>query len=240
MSLPESPFIFVSYADEDRRFVHPEIRRLERQGYQLWYDKGNLQLGRLWDEQIREAIEKCVCFIVFVTEESVNSENVCKEIEQALEAEKPIICIHWEEVDLPLRFRNKLRSIQALERYLRHPDEYEETLARALAEYIKQPEPTPREKGERLEGETLPLPPSARPDVLPKIVFFALVLSAGACLFLTFVMILVPYFAPSFPGDPFNNRLAGLVTGLFFSLIAVSLAVGAFAVYRVYLRRKDG
>jgi hypothetical protein len=240
MSLPASPFIFVSYSSKDSRFVHSEITRLERQGYKVWYDKGRLQPGRIWVEEIRQAIEECACFIVFMSEAAVNSKHVCDEIEQALKADKHFICIYWEKVELPPRFRETLRSVQALERYSMHRDEYEEPLARALAEYIKKPEPTTGEHVERLERESSPPPPHARPDMLPKIVFFALILSAGTCLFLTFVMVLIPYFASPFPGDPFNNRLAGLVTGIFFLLIAVGLSVGAFGVYRVYLRRKDG
>ena len=165
---------------------------------------------------------------MFISEEAVNSENVRDELDQALKAE------------LPPRFRETLRSVQALERYSLHRDEYEEPLARALAEYIKKPEPAPREEDKRLEREAFPPPANVRPDVLPKIVFFALMLSAGACLFLIFVMILIPYFTSPFPGGPFNNHLAGLVTGLFFSPVAVGLGAGALAVYRVYLQRKDG
>src|SRR5436305_15053126 len=138
MSPPDGPFIFVSYARTDAYFVHPEIERLEKQGHRIWYDKEKLEPGGFWDEAIGEAIDACACFIVFVTEDSINAINVLKEIVQALSAKnakKPFISIHWEKVELPDDFREQMRSRQALERYslLRH--EYDEPLSRALAPY---------------------------------------------------------------------------------------------------------
>jgi hypothetical protein len=42
------------------------------------------------------------------------------------------------------------------------------------------------------------------------------------------------------PGDPLGNPLNGLLAGLFFAAVSVGLGVAAFAVHRVYLRRKNG
>jgi hypothetical protein len=51
----------------DSRFVHSGIVPLKRQSYRVWYDKGKLQPGRVWVEEIREAIKECACFIVLIT-----------------------------------------------------------------------------------------------------------------------------------------------------------------------------
>ena len=57
---------------------------------------------------------------------------------------------------------------------------------------------------------------------------------------LAFVTPLIPYFASTSPGDPFNSHLAGYATGVFFLFVAAVAGLLAFAVYRVYLRGKNG
>lgn len=228
--------IFVSYSNEDRVIVHDEIRRLERLGFGVWYDKGRLQPGRVWNKEIRQAIADCACFIVFVTRDAVRSRNVRREVRLALKIGKPFIRVNLEKVEFCPPYQSRMRGIQALERYALRRYEYEKPLSRAIADYLKV-EPRPEEKVERREPERVP-PPDVRPDVLPKIVFFALVLSGGGFLFLALIAIAAPYFASASPNDPLNNRLMGLVAGIFFLCVALSLEGAAFVVYRVYLRRK--
>lgn len=240
MPLPDGPFIFVSYSSRDSYFVHPEIVRLERQRYRVWYDKGNLQPSRVWAEEIRRAIDACACFMVFITEDAVNSPNVLVEMDQALEARKPFICVYWEKVELPPRFQKPVRRIQALERYALRRHEYEGPLDRALSEHVEKTEIQPGQEDEGVEREPAPPPPLAQPDVLPLIVFFALILSAGASLFVACVAALIPYVGTPRPGDPFNSPLAGFAVSIFFAAVAACLSVGAFAVHKFYLRRRHG
>ena len=235
MSLPDRPFIFVSYVREDSDFVYPEIERLEKQGYKIWYDKGELIPSFIWDKLISEAIEACSCFIVFITQDSVNSENVRKEIRQALDANKPFISIYWEEVqeeEYPPEFQEfvePIQSRQALERYVLLKHEYEESLSRALAPY-------------RRPGFEPPAPPQPDPRlyVLPQIVFFILAPLAVIFLLLAAILAFAPFFASALPGDPLNNRLGGVAAGILFAAIACGLGGAAFAVRWIFLRRKHG
>jgi hypothetical protein len=229
--------IFVSYSNKDCVFVHGEIRRLEGLGFRVWYDKEGLQPGLVWGAVICKAISTCACFMVFITRDAIRSQHVRDEINQALREGKPLICVYLEKVDLPADLQGPIRSIQALERYALRKYEYEEPLNRALAEYLEV-EPRLEENGAGHEQERVSPPPDVRPDALPKIVFFALVLLGGGFLFLALVVIVAPYFASASPGDPLNNRLAGLIVGIFFICIALSLEGTAFGVYRVYLKRK--
>lgn len=242
MSPTDDPFVFVSYSSKDSDVVHAEIKRLERQGYQVWYDKGSLRPSLIWDEEIDRAIKACACFIVFITHDAVASEKVCYEIDKALEAKKPLICIYWDKVELPSRFEEPLRKIQALERYsMRRPVlEYEVPLSRTLSEYLKKTEPVFEERDERVEQELIRPQADTRPDSLPNIVFFTLILVGVVFLFLAFVAFVAPYIVSPVPGDPLGNRLAGFVAGLVFTLLACGLGAVAFVVYRKYLRRKDG
>lgn len=229
MSPPDGPFIFVSYAREDDYFVYPEIERLENLGHKIWYDKEKIKPGTFWDKVISDAIEACACFIVFITQDSIDSVNVRKEIVLALSLGKPFISIHWEKVELPAELREPILSRQGLERYslLRH--EYEEPLRRALAPYLEPGREPPA-----------PPPPPARADNLPKMVFFMLALLSVLSLLFAAILVVIPYFASATPDDPLNNRLGGWLAGMLFVVIACGLGGASFAVHRVYLRRKHG
>ena len=243
MSLPAGRFIFVSYSNQDRDFVHPEITRLEGLGFPVWYDKGRLQPGRVWNEEIRHAVADCACFLMFITQDAVNSRNVRREVRHALKTRKPFVCVYLAKVELPPRYHRRIkelmRRVQALERYELFRYEYEEPLSRALAEYLKIA-PRPGEKNVREEKVNVPPLPGGRADVLPKIFFSALVLSGAVFFFLALVATIAPHFASASPNDPLNNRPMGIIAGIFFTAVALSLEAGAFVVYRVYLRRKHG
>jgi hypothetical protein len=226
-SLPDGPFIFVSYARVDSDFVQPEIERLEKLGYMTWYDKEGLEPGRPWDEAIRQAVDACACFIVFITHDSINSRNVRKEIARALRRGKPFISIHWQNVEIPLCYRKRILEKQALERYAQFKHEYEKSLERALSPYRRPGFGPPR----------LP-PPDTGPDALPKIVFFMLGLLAVLTLLFAVVLVVFSYVSPAVPGNLRLSRLVGWLSGLIFTVIACGLGATAFAVYRVYLRRK--
>ncbi|MFL6284966.1 MAG: toll/interleukin-1 receptor domain-containing protein [Pyrinomonadaceae bacterium] len=232
--------IFVSYSNRDSDFVHGEIRRLEGLGFRVWYDKEGLQPGLVWDKVICQAISTCACFMVFITRDALRSEHVPDEIRQALGEDKPFICVYLEKVELPTDLQRPMGSIQALERYAQRRYQYEGKLSKALAEYLKVEHP-PEEKDKVREQERVPPPPpDVRPDPLPKIVFFVLVLLGAVMFFLALVAIIAPFFASATPGDPLGNPFVGLVGGVFFTGLALILEGGAYVVYRVYLRRKHG
>lgn len=224
MPPPNGPFIFVSYSSKDSHFVHPEVARFERQDYRVWYDKGDLQPALIWDEEIDRAIRACACFIVFVTEAALKSAHVLDEMDKALKAGKPFICVFWEKVELPPRFRKTVLRIQALERYAMRRDEYEGPLERALSKYVKKATE----------------PRHTRPDSLPKIVFFALLLLCALFLFLAFEAIVTPYFSSPLPIGPLDSRLTMLLAGFGFAAIAVGLCAAALVLHWTHLRRKNG
>jgi hypothetical protein len=234
MPIPDEPFIFVSYANKDAGFVHAEIKRLERQGYKIWYDEGELQPARFWADEIRNAIAACACFMVFITEDAVISGHVCDEIEQALRANKPFVGIYWDNVELPAGLQKRVRSRQTLDRYSMHKSAFEEPLRKALSEYI------PVTITSTQESEVVPVivPPSVpAPEILPRILFFGLVLFGGLSLFLAVVAVVTPnIISVRSPDDLTNNRLVGLIGGIMFMVISFGLSGAAFAVFRVYLR----
>ena len=240
MAVPDGPFIFVSYSSKDANFVHAEIKRLEREGYKVWYDKGELQPARFWAQEISKAIVACTCFMVFITEDSVVSHNVCDEIYQALQANKPFIGIYWDDVELPARLQRPVRSRQTLDRHSMHQAAYEEPLSKALAEYIpvKYIPATAMPSQEPEAAPTLSLAIRAA-ETFPKFACFGLALFGAVSLFLGVAFAVIPNIVSSkSPNDIINNRLAGLSIGIVFVVAGLALSAAAFAVFRVYLWRR--
>lgn len=230
MSLPDGPYIFVSYANKDFDFVHREIKRLKSEGFPLWYDQEQLQPAHFWADEIREAITSCACFMVFITEDSVISKHVCEEIDQALTEDKPFIGIYWDNVELPTGLQELVRKRQTLARHSMQ-SAYEGPLNAALSEYVR-PEPK--------DDLVLPLPPPEPDrDLLAKVVFFGLIAAALINFFLVALVNIAPPFISKTPAELEINQQVGLISGINFGVIGLGLSGAAFAVFQRYLRRKN-
>jgi len=231
-------FIFVSYSNIDSHFVHKEVERLESQGYRIWYDKGDqLQPSQLWADDISRAIKECSCFIVFITQHAVVSDNVRIEIAQALKAGKPFICIYWEKVQLPPEFREPIKKIQALERYSfsSREHQYERPLDRTLSKYVAKTEP---QKGRGYLPPSHPPATVVRHELLAKVVVFGLLLLGVICTFLAAGGFVAPYLS-KLPGDPFGVPWMGVAVGSTFLFMALVLGGGALAIHLNYVRKKN-
>lgn len=90
----EQPFIFISYSHKDRDRILEIIKGLYVKGWRIWYDEG-LTIGDSYDKTLYEHVKNCSAFLLFVTENSVNSNYIkSNEIPWANDFEKPIIkCI---------------------------------------------------------------------------------------------------------------------------------------------------
>lgn len=92
----DGEYIFVSYAHKDNEIVFPEIGRFQDLEYNVWYDEG-IGAGNEWLKDIVAHLKGCKTFIVFVTNNSMASENVQKEIKYAVKHKKKIIPIYLED-----------------------------------------------------------------------------------------------------------------------------------------------
>ena len=109
--------IFISYARRDQERAEPLVSMLKEGGFSVWMDKGNIEAARLWSEQIVQAIKECRTLILLVSRNSLDSDNVLKEVMLASESEKKILPVYLEPCDLPDRFRYQLAGIQHIEFY---------------------------------------------------------------------------------------------------------------------------
>lgn len=123
------PYVFVSYSHDDRDDIHGEIRWLQDEGFNVWYDAG-ISGGTEWSEAIARTIRGASRFIYFITPRSVNSENCRRELNFALEEQVSILAVHLEETEVPDGLRLNVNNRRALFRY--NDSSYRSNVAAAL------------------------------------------------------------------------------------------------------------
>jgi hypothetical protein len=107
--------IFISYARADSGIVDQIVKKIESSGYQVWIDRGGIQPGAQWKKSIVEAIESADIVLVILSVNSVNSDNVRREIDIAVTANKQIMPISIEKVEIPSTLKYQLAGVQILD-----------------------------------------------------------------------------------------------------------------------------
>jgi len=89
--------IFISYAGEDTEIALKIINGLEKEGYNTWYyERDSLEYpGEIWLNLIAKAVMKCNAFILFISQNSIISYMVDKEVNFALEEKKKILPLFY-------------------------------------------------------------------------------------------------------------------------------------------------
>lgn len=100
-------YFFVSYSHRDIDLVYPTLSKLFDCGVNYWYDT-ELDPGDRWSERVARIIddENCVGSILFLSENSLVSDAVCKEVKYMLPKQSndfrivPIILGHSDSMSL--------------------------------------------------------------------------------------------------------------------------------------------
>lgn len=125
------PYIFVSYSHRDTKLVMRIMDHLQKAGYRVWFD-GGIEAGSEWPEYIASHLSKCECFLSFISETFVASQNCRRELNFALDLKKPVLNVYIEEVELTAGMRMQLGLSQAMFRdNFLSDDEFFEALSRA-------------------------------------------------------------------------------------------------------------
>ncbi len=93
--------VFISYSSKDSEFAIQVVRFLMSARITVWFDKNRMKGGTFWDESLATAIEKSDVVLLILTEDSVQSNNVKKEISWAEKHNKTIIPLRLKECELP-------------------------------------------------------------------------------------------------------------------------------------------
>jgi hypothetical protein len=93
------PYIFVSYKRADLDRVSPVMAYLQERGYRLWYDRG-IKGGDDWTAVLEERLASSCGLLLFISQASIDSKYVRREVLFADSMEKRIISIRLESVQL--------------------------------------------------------------------------------------------------------------------------------------------
>jgi serine/threonine-protein kinase len=127
----DQPCFFVCYAHSDDELVFPEMSWLDQAGYHLWYDEG-IHVGAVWRRAIVDALDRARGLIFMCTSSAVVSENCIREINYALDENKPVIVVHLDDSGLSGELRLGLSDRQALVRSAFAESDYRRRLREAL------------------------------------------------------------------------------------------------------------
>lgn len=108
-------YAFISYSHNDHEKVYEDIEKFHNEGINIWYDYG-IPTGTIWKEKIKEKIRKSKFFILFLSENAINSSWVINEINIAQEYHIPFVTIYIEEFELPMELK-WIDDEQAIIRY---------------------------------------------------------------------------------------------------------------------------
>jgi CHASE2 domain-containing sensor protein len=106
--------VFLSYADEDRAFMHKVTRTLMREAMTVWTNKTDIKSGAEYGEVINRGIEQADNIVYLMSPASLKSLYCEKELTYARSLNKRIIPLLIEEVDSEQIFP-ELRTIQFIE-----------------------------------------------------------------------------------------------------------------------------
>ena len=121
----EKQKIFFSYSRVDADLFALKLAAdLQKAGANLWVDQLNIELGKLWDEEVEKALDSADCVLFIATEKSTTSNNVLDEVYYAMEEKKQVIPVIATKCTLPFR----LKRLQ----YIDFTVNYEASLERLL------------------------------------------------------------------------------------------------------------
>ena len=113
-------YVFVSYSHKDTQQVFPIMRKLQLAGFRIWYDEG-ISGGENWRKILASKIEseRCKDFLLFSSENSVNSRHVRAEINLALDRDKKITPVRLDDA----RFGSEVEMYLSTYQYLAISDQ---------------------------------------------------------------------------------------------------------------------
>jgi TolB-like protein/Flp pilus assembly protein TadD len=144
--------VFVSYSREDRDKVLELTSRLRAAGVPLWIDVGGIDGARMWGEEIVKALDRAKALLLLVSEASVRSHNVAKEVVLMSERKAPILPVHLEQTQIPASLKYPLAGIQHVEYFRGNPDDNMQVILRSLERLGVQITPPRREPAQGAAG----------------------------------------------------------------------------------------
>jgi TIR domain len=111
---PQRP-VFISYASADATLAQKVCLALEAAGYLCWIAPRNVLPGTMYAGGIVRAIDESTVLVLILSEKSVASAHVAKELERAASKRHPIIALRIDTAPLTPDFEYFLNASQWIE-----------------------------------------------------------------------------------------------------------------------------
>jgi hypothetical protein len=129
--MPE--YLFISYSHKDSSFIKRLKNSLERDGYAVWFDQTELEVGNKWRGKIVGAIKAANAFVLVLSPTSVDSDEVSKELSLAAKHKIPIFPILLGNTEISDALAYQLADLQ----YITLEENYDDTQFQALIRGLK-------------------------------------------------------------------------------------------------------
>jgi TolB-like protein len=106
------PDIFISYSRKDSAQALELADRLRADGMDVWIDQKGIVGAEQWATEIVDGIRACNTFIILISPNSIESENVLRELSLASEKRKRVLPVDLEPTILPSSFEYPLAGLQ--------------------------------------------------------------------------------------------------------------------------------
>src|SRR5581483_1575525 len=106
------PDIFISYSRKDSAQALELAERLRAEGMGVWIDQHGIDAATSYSHEIVQALDEARAMLVLLSQSSIESHSVIRELTLAFEAKKAILPVSLEKVTLPTQFRYLLAGIQ--------------------------------------------------------------------------------------------------------------------------------
>jgi len=90
--------VFISHGSEDAGEANALSAFIEGKGVKAWIAPRDVRPGQDYSEQLQEAIETCIAFVVLVTDKANKSPYVRAETEMAFSTSKPIFPVRMSDI----------------------------------------------------------------------------------------------------------------------------------------------
>ncbi len=107
--------LFLSYSRKDLSRIAPIIAGLKSAGHTIWVDVDDERAGEQWRKQIVEAIESSERFLLILSDSSITTGNVRRELDIAVDSDIPILPIDLDQINVPPEMKYQLAGIQRID-----------------------------------------------------------------------------------------------------------------------------
>lgn len=110
-------YVFISYSSKNRDVADKLIKALEKNNIDSWVAPDDIPAGSKYAQVINKAIKNCACFVLLLSNDSMNSVWVAKEVERAINYNKKIITVKIEDLTLTEEFELYISTDQIVQVY---------------------------------------------------------------------------------------------------------------------------